>query len=200
MTILEKVSAQIDDLISAKNAQLADINARLDELSVELDSAKSAMDAATSVLDEDAFAAAESRLKKAETKIKMCESRREQIASRDYISEDESEKTIDALLAYENTIAAEFKSEVSPLLDALEKLRSEYVDEVKKTEEALRRWTSEIRETYTNRTGSLRIVDGQRTNRFDSPQKLHAVQYNGGEVCHSLGKVLLEMKSVMRKY
>lgn len=193
----ERVTSKINDLVDAKNSQLADISARLDELHAEMDAAETSMAAAASVLNEDAFASAEATLKKVKTKIEMYNSRSKQIAAQEYVSEEESEATIDSLLDYEKKLAAEFEKSITPHISALETILSNYIEEVQKTENTLNRWTSTIRVTYMNRTGRTRTVDGKCTNRFDTPQTIRIVPYIGCKASGALNTLLDTVKRSM---
>ena len=194
----ERVTSKINDLVDAKNSQLADISARLDELHAEMDAAETSMAAAASVLNEDAFASAEATLKKVKTKIEMYNSRRKQIAAQEYVSEEESEATIDSLLDYEKKLAAEFEKSITPHISALETILSDYVEEVQKTENTLIRWTSAIRDTYMNRNGGTRTVDGKPTKRFDTPQRIRLTPYIGCKASGALGTLLDAVKRSMK--
>lgn len=193
----ERIAKTMEELIESKKAQIEEINSKLEELNAEASGCLKEMDAAASDLDEAAYSCSEAKLERVNSKISMYKARQDQISKSDYISEEESEAAIDCLLDYEKTIADEFEKAITPHLAALAKLHGEYIDEVSLTENTLREWTRQIRQTYYNRNGSTRTVDGKRTNRFDTPQALRLVPYIGCKASGALGTLLDAVKRSM---
>ena len=195
MNEVEKIYKKIDALVSKKDEELAKVNEKLAELRADEIAAKSAMDAAMNDLDEAAYNSAEFKLKASQSRRAMYEGKLDQIAKQEYVSEEESEATIDALLDYEKVLQANFEKAIMPHLTALEELLAAYYADVDKTENTLRKWTNTIRKTYYNRSGSVREVNGESTNRFDTPQPVRVLPYTG---CKSAGALRSLLDSVKK--
>lgn len=175
-TILDEVKDHMRELQELKSADLETIEQKLQEAGGKLAAAELDMRRATEVMDADAYADAEEARRKAKTLLSMYNGRYEQIRQQEYISESESDKTIDRLLGYEKGLEAGFKAEIAGLLKQLAQAYEKYSAEVKATEDALTAWQLTIHANYRSE-GTIYKETG--TNRSLTPVPVHRLGYEG---------------------
>ena len=136
---------------------------------------------ATEEMNVDSYEAAKNQKHKAQTALDMYNGRYNQIKQQEYISEADSDKVVDSLLAYEGTLAEDFKAAVAEHLKALAGLLKDYKDAVRDTEVTLTNWQRDIHANYNTR-GSSQFYDeltGKHTDRSPRPVAVHTMPYTG---------------------
>lgn len=186
--VLEAAKDHMRELQELKTTDLETIEKKKQEARTQLEAAALAMRRATEVLDMDAYAEAEAGKRKAQTALAMYSARYEQIEQQEYISESESDKTIDALLEYEEELAADFKAAIAAPLQKLDKILADYLAAVKDAEDVITAWQRDVHANYSTRGASTRIdpFTGERTDRSETPVLVHRFIYDG---CKEAGQL-----------
>ena len=168
------------------------IRAKTNEILRQIEAAEKDSTAAAERMDLEAFEAAEERKKKAQNAAEMYRRRYDQIKHREYISEEESDATIDSLLAYEAELAEEFKQSIAKIYKRLEGILDEYTANVADVETTFLEWTSEIHSNFRSFSGTMRTdpLTGARTNRMEKALPVHAHPYVGGDEAARLADFL----------
>ena len=180
-TVVQDVKVKMRTLQEDKAAQLDTIRQKQDEARAQIEAAVLSMRQATEALDVRAYEEALADKKKAQTALDMYSGRYEQIAQKDYISEQESDKVIAGLLAYEEDLAAEFKAAAADILRQLAKLHKDYTEAVEETESTLSAWQRYIHANYKTFGRTLRMdpLTGELTDRSKTPTPVHLLRYEG---------------------
>jgi len=189
-TILEAVQERIKTMQDAKAAELGRIRQLQQEAGAQLDAAQAAMKRATEEMNIDAYEDAKNQKRKAQTALDMYAGRYTQIRQQEYINEEESDKVIKSLLQYEDELADNFIADLAAHLESLEAIYKSYMDEVRATEDTLRRWTNDIHANYQAEVTSRILPDGTVTKRMDRPQPVHRIEYTGCREAKLLGEYL----------
>lgn len=198
-TTLEAVKSKMKELQEARAAQYETINAMKATYTAQINAAAQAMKQATTELDVDAYDTARQAKRKAQAGLDMYKAREADLANQEIISEQESDKIIDSLLEYEETIAADFRQAITEPIRQLSRLYDEYVSAVKDTESTLTAWQNEIHANYSTRGQTVRIdpFTGERTDRSEQPQPVHRLPYLGCPEAQKLGAYLKKENEVL---
>jgi hypothetical protein len=181
-TVVEEVKARMQEMQQKKAGELETVRQRQQEAQTQKEAAELAIREATDSMDLDAYEEAKTAKRKAQTAIDMYTGKYNQISKQEYISEAESDKVIDSLLAYEDELAAGFKASVAEPLKKLDELQKAYADAVEDVEQTIRAWTGNIHANYRN-TGTT-YADG--TNRSPQPVPVRRLPYTGCSEAHQL--------------
>lgn len=195
-TILEEINEQMQALLDTKAAALKEIEEKITEARQELADAEEELKAATEEMNLKSYQKAEKQKADAQSKINMYSGRYKQIAGREYITEEESDKVIDKLLNYEKEIAANFKAEYCKKLQELKSFYNDYITEVRETEKTINKWGASIKPNFNTR-GRTTWTDpatGLQTTRSKTPVPVHNLPYEGSEESKQLAKFLQDCK------
>ena len=190
--VLQEVQERMQTMQAKKVEDLATIYERQDEAKRQIETARAAQKEASERMDVRAYEQAKNDERKAKTALEMFTKRYNMLQTQDFISEEESDRTIDALLAYEVKLAEDFKQAIIEPLKQLAKLHKDYTDEVTAVEDTIETWTRDIHKNFNTRGASSRIDEatGERTYRADRPVPVHAVRYTGSYEATQLGEYL----------
>lgn len=186
-TVVEEVKARMQEMQQKKAGELETVRQRQQEAQTQKEAAELALREATDSMDLDAYEEAKTAKRKAQTAIDMYTGKYNQISKQEYISEAESDKVIDSLLAYEDELAAGFKAALTEKLQDLEQLHREYSDTVRDAEQTILTWTTTIHSNHRSR-GLTRYADG--TDRSPKPIPVRNVAYAGCEEAKQLQEYL----------
>lgn len=178
-SIVEETKERIKELTESKAAELLSIQVSITEAKTKKEAANLAIKAATENTDIEAYDKAKADRRKAESEIEMYSARYNMLKNKELVSEEESDRTIDELLSYEEEIAAKFEFDIQEPLKEIKRILEEYNQEVKDTEITIESWTKCIHANY--RSATALYANG--TNRADTPQEVHKVAYTGGTAC-----------------
>lgn len=194
--VLQEVKERMADMIATKQAELDEIQKRQAEARTQIEAADLAMRAATEIMDADAYGAAQVKKYKAQTALEMYSRRYSQIEMREFISEEESDKVLDSLLAYEDDLAEAFKAGVAEPLKALDKLYTAYYTAVRDTERTMSAWQQDIHANYSTR-GCMQRTDetGAITDRNETPVPVRRTPFYGCAEASQLGDYLKKAKA-----
>jgi hypothetical protein len=186
--VLQEVKAKMKELRETKQAELDKIHRMTEDALNKIEAAGLAMKKATEEMNEEDYAAAKEAKQKATTAKEMYDKRYKQIAAQEYISEEESDKIIDSLLAFENQLAADFKKDLAEELKKLKALYKGYADTVQDTENTIRSWEQSIHRNYNSRGASYwtNPDTGETTTRSATPIPVHRLPYTGCNEAHQL--------------
>lgn len=180
--ILDRIDAMLADRaaeVEAIKAKLAENEAKLEKLREEQHSAMEKTDAA-------AYRKAKDAIGDAEAAVEMYSKRLDQIWTKEFLTEEDSDAVINGLLKFEDDLAVEYEKAIKVPIERLQKLHDDYIETVNQTEEAFRRWTSEIH-SYHHVRGTT-YSDG--TDRSEAPVPVRRTPYKGCAVSARVGKFL----------
>lgn len=173
--LITEIRERITDMQTTKANDLATVWEKKTQAETEKEAAELALKNATAVMDLEAYEEARAKKHKAQTAIDMYSSKHKQIETQEYISEEESNKVIDSILAYEEDLADTFRTELEKLLKPAAELLANYETDVRNAEETLRSWTDNIHANYRSMTTTYQ--DG--TNRSPKPVPVRNLPYTG---------------------
>ena len=176
-TILQEVQASIKEMQDKKQADLDKIAEKKEEARQQIEAAALAMKAATEQMDVDAYEDAKTAKRKAQTALDMYNGRYAQILAQEYISEAESDKVIDSLLAYDRELAADFEKALAEHLLAIKSLMDNFNTEEARLRNTITLWQESIHKNYRT-LGRTLYVDpetGAQTTRSKNP--VNIMQY-----------------------
>lgn len=191
MTALEEVKAIMKEMLDKKAEDLDRIQQLQQEARTKIEAAGLAMKHATENLDIEAYEEARQAKAKAQTALDVYNGRFRQIAEKEFVTEEESDRVINSLLEYENTLAESFKLAAGETLKTLADLYKCYKDEVAETESTLSQWQRDIHANYlSSMTLYYDPVTGNRTHRSPRPIPVRSAPYLGCEEARELGEYL----------
>lgn len=198
-TKAQEVQARIKELQEKKAQDLLAIQLKLDEARTQLEAADREVKEATEDMNLEAYEVAKEKQRKAQTAIDMFTGRYQQIKAKEYISETESDKVVDSLLAYEGQLEEDFKKAIAVHIKQLAKLHEDYVTAVRDTEKTLSTWQLDIHANYRTRGGGTRTdpFTGERTERMEKPTPVHMLPYQGCVEAARLGDYLKKESSLV---
>ena len=141
---------QIDQLIADREREIGEIDQHIAVAKSEKAKGEAALQCAIETTNQKNFDSAKSQIAAAESAIEMYSARREQLINKAFISEEESDKVIDSLLAYKTERDGEFIAAISAELSTISKLVSEYDSAYKAMTNTVRDWESQIHANYRN--------------------------------------------------
>lgn len=186
-TVVEEVKARMQEMQQKKAGELETVRQRQQEAQTQKEAAELAIREATDSMDLEAYEEAKTAKRKAQTAIDMYSGKYNQIKQQEYISEPESDKVIDSLLAYEDELAAGFKAAVAEPLKKLDELQQAYFDAVEDVEQTIKAWTGNIHANYRSE-GTIYRETG--TNRAPHPVPVRMTPYTGCSEAHILNEYL----------
>lgn len=175
--ILQEVQASIKEMQDKKQADLDKIAEKKEEARQQIEAAAQAMNAATEQMDVDAYEEAKTAKRKAQTALDMYNGRYAQILGQEYISEAESDKVIDSLLAYDREVVAGFEKDLAEHLLAIKSLLDSFNAEEARTLNTITLWQESIHKNYRTlgRTLYTDPETGKQTARSKNP--VNIMQY-----------------------
>lgn len=198
-TTLESVKTKMQELKEARAAQYETINAMKATYTAQINAAAQEMKQATTELNVDAYDTARQAKRKAQAGLDMYKAREADLANQEIISEQESDKIIDSLLEYEETIAADFRQAITEPIRQLRQILDNYKREVANTEKTIHEWEQDIHANYISRNGMSRVdqITGERTNRSETPLPVHRLPYLGCPEAQKLEAYLKKENEVL---
>lgn len=143
--VAKEVQTRINALTEQKTGEIVKIKDKLAQLRADLEAIQGRAKAATEALDADAYMKEQTAAQKTAAEISMYESRLEQINSREMVTEEDSERTINSLLAYARELDDLARKEMEPHIEALRAIEREYTELFDETTEVMRGWAHSIR-------------------------------------------------------
>lgn len=197
-TILQEVKARMQEMQDKKAEELQAIQNKKTEAYTQKEAAELAIQEATKSMDLEAYEEAKTAKRKAQSAIDMYSGKYAQISKQEYISEEDSDKVIDSLLAYENELAAGFKAAVAEHLKALSTTLQDYLTEIADTEGTITAWGATIHANHNSR-GRTYYTDanGQESTRSETPIPVHIMPYTGCREAHQLKEYLEKAKGIL---
>ena len=187
----QEVQKQIKEMMDKKQGELAQINDKRTEAQTRKEAAEIAIQKATEIMDLEAFEEAKQEKHKAQTAIDMYSGRYKQLAAQEYISEEESDRVIDSLLAYEQELGKDFIADLKEPLNKLRNILTRYFEDIRETEQTIRSWEVNIHANYSTRGQSIRTLPtGEKTDRMDAPTPVHKQPFTGCTEAHQLENYL----------
>jgi len=193
--LVEQTNARIKELVDNKAAELLTIQAKVTDARTQKEAAVLAIKDATEKTDLEAYDKAKAEKKAADSAIEMYSARYKMLEEKDFVTEEESDKTIDSLLAYEEELAAEYEAAIQEPLKALVKLQKEYKEAVQAAERTITKWTSTIHENHR----SVGTTYANGTNRSEAPVPVHRTPYEGCNASGAMRNALGHLEQYIAK-
>lgn len=187
----KKILKQIETLKAEKTEQLETIFEKAQQAGRDAEKAAEDMKKAAETLDLDAYQEAKNAEERAKIAAQMYGERYAALEAREFLSEAESDQTIDSLKRYEEDLAADYEKKIVTPISALNRIHMDYIDAVQETETAIREWTLNIHRNY--RAEGTTYKDG--TNRSPKPIPVRNIPYEGSELSKKIGNFLNNIKS-----
>ncbi len=194
LTPVDEARQQMQSILTTKANDLTEAETRLQEASVAVQEAQRRSDDMTAVMDLAGFEAAQDELKKAILAEQMYRGKLTQLEKKKYITEEESNAVIDALLAYEDELGQAFEDTLRTKLMELKTALDAYKTEIRNTETTIDEWTGNVFPNYRSKSSTYTGPDGQRTNRASSPQPVHPLPYTGNSASQKVHEFLTKMQ------
>lgn len=166
---------KIDEFEKEKAAELEAIAQQIKEKNDALAAAKDEIQKATESTNLKAYTAAKAKEAEVSAAIEMYTARYTQIERREYVTQKDSDATIDALLQYEADIADEYIKEIGPAVETIRKAHADYMTAVKAAESTIAEWTGRIHANY--RAEHTTYANG--SNVSPVPVPVHGTPYLG---------------------
>ena len=195
--ISKKVMDRIRKIQKNRADELGEVKNKKDAAEKQLEEARQALKDATQRTDLKAYESAQLAKDKAQTACNMYGDRYNQLVQMDLISEEESDKVFDSLLAYEDELGKAFLKDISDPLEKLKTIHRDYVSAIAEAEHAMDSWHNEIHPNYNTR-GTMSRVDpetGLITDRSKHPVPVHILPFVGCPESVELGKFLATVEA-----
>jgi len=179
--IIDDTKREIEELVNKKNAEMDKISDALNKAHAELNIALDEQKKASDEMNAKAYAAACRSVADAESVIGMYEMRRDTLKAQEMISDEDSDKKIDALLQYEKDIEQEYADLVREHIKAINDIYKEYNKNVRDAENVIDDWTRRIHPNYrrpNTKLGDAAILRGDDRK----PWPVHNTYYDGGKL------------------
>lgn len=196
--ISKKVMDRIRKIQKNRADELGEVKNKKDAAEKQLEEARQALKDATQRTDLKAYESAQLAKDKAQTACNMYGDRYNQLVQMDLISEEESDKVFDSLLAYEDELGKAFLKDISDPLEKLKSIHRDYVSAIAEAEHAMDSWHNEIHPNYNTR-GTMSRVDpdtGLITDRSKHPVPVHILPFVGCPESVELGKFLATVGNI----
>ena len=143
-SIIETVNARIDEIISARDAEIASAEKALEDAKAAVAEAQGRADAAISATDVDGYEAAVSDLGKAERSVTLYDARLSQLRDKRNISAAEDATVMANIRAHQQSLQDTATSEIIALLSRLEEIGRQYFADQDEINELIWRWHSKV--------------------------------------------------------
>lgn len=191
---VEEVRASIQKMCEDKARELAKIDEKIRQAEQAEEKAAAEMHEAVVNTNIGAYAIAKEAQTAANTTLEMYRERRRQLDTKQFVTEEESDATIDALLDYEKQLTANFIAAIREPLDKLATLQENYAQEIAQAEATIIDWTGRIHANYSTRGGTF-FADG--TDRSPEPVPVRRIPYTGAPASEVTANYIHKVREVM---
>jgi len=160
---IKKLNDRMGKMLEDNKQALEDIDSSIEKIKQDIEKFSQDRKACSEKSDLKGYEEATGKIEKAKVADEMYAARRSQINSKAFVSEAESDKTVDSVFEYENKLAADYEQRMGEIIKAMLPIQAEYESKVKDAEEALSKWENHIHE-------NTRFV----SNSFTSPLRLES--------------------------
>lgn len=143
-TIIETVNARIDEIISARDAEIASAEKALEDAKAAVAEAQGRADAAIFSTDIDAYESAVADLGKAERSVTLYDARLEQLRSKRTVASAEDARIVAQIRAHQKTLQDDVTAEIIALLSRVEEIGRAYYTAQDELNELIWRWHSKV--------------------------------------------------------
>lgn len=173
-TVVEQVKEKIAGYVADRERELTEIDAHITAAEADRATAEAAMKIAVEGTDQTGYNAAKAQIEAAQNVIDMFTERKAQLIGKEFLSEAESDATIDSLLAYKTDrdadLAAALAEECARIREIVDKYKGEYKD----VYDTIRTWEEQIHANY--RRLGVTYAPG---NEPKDPAPVHIPQMHG---------------------
>ena len=201
MAILENIKKRMTEVQKMKAEDLAQISKVQLDASEKITAAETAMREASAKMDPGAYEKAQGEKNTARIAWEMAAERRRQLQYQEYITEEESDRAIDDLLAYEVKITEDFKKATAAPLRELARLYDEYMEKIGDVEGTLSAWQDNVHANYRSRGGTMYYdeTSGSYTDKASDPVRVKSPLSHGCEESHTLKRYLEKAEALYRE-
>lgn len=196
----QEIKNRMAELIAERTKELEAIEEEITKTQEYRSELMADLDTAAAQLDLANYENAKENLKQTEVSLEMYFKRLKQIQAKKVISEEESDRVIDSLLRYEESLAEDFKKDIAAPLKQLADILEAYRAEVREAEETLTNWQRDIHANYISRGGAMYYdeMTESYTERSKTPVQVHGTPYTGCSEAEVLGIYLRKAESLYR--
>ena len=148
--VLTDTMKKLDQIRERKARDSVEVEAKLISLRSEQAELQKELDQAAESMDLTRYEAISDKIKTVNTAIRMYEAKKDSLSSVTGISVEESDRTVDSLIAYEKVLSDQFIEDIAEPVAKLEKIIDEYDKNRKDLNETVRQWLSELNYKYRN--------------------------------------------------
>lgn len=188
--IVKETQQRINTLVAQKEVEVKSIQQEIDAANAAYEKASQDIQDAMAATNLDAYEEAKRAQLAAKSKREMYSGRLQQLNAYEFVSEQESDDLIDALLDKEREIEADYEQKLAKVIEDLKAVQAAYEQAKGETKTTIDRWTWLIHKNYRTR-GLSSYVDeatGERTDRSPIPVNVRHVPSRFGGMVHSFLK------------
>ena len=173
--IVTATKDRISQLLDKQAGEIAEAKAKVFEADNQIAAAETTIEEATLSMDTESYIAATKTKERAMIEKEMYSKRLEQLEHSRVVTEEESDRTIDDLFAFEDEAEKEYLFKIRPVIQQLQEINVEYKGLIADCENVIRTWTAQIYPNYRSFTATY--PDG--THRSPEPIPLRPHPYLG---------------------
>ncbi len=182
----EQVKKRIEEIKAEREKQIAELEAKIKACADASKGLDAKIEAAAAAENLEAWNKATFEKSSAEAKIKMLSQKIEQIKKFDFVSKEESEKTIDALIELENELDASMSKAVLDAYNTLKPVYEAYREASGEATNIIKQWIKEIRPYYGDRFKSdfeMKSHYNSNTQKADLVYQEYETKKGTGWIC-----------------
>lgn len=143
-SVIKTVNTRIDEILSARNAELADAEKALADAKAAVASAQSRAEAATAATDVDGYCAACEDVEKATRSVEVYEKRLKHLRGNRLVSIEEDTRTVAEIRAYQKELQDKTTEAILNLLSQIEDIGQTYFNNRDEANKLIARWHNQV--------------------------------------------------------
>lgn len=143
-SVIKTVNTRIDEILSARNAELADAEKALADAKGIVAAARNRAEVATAATDADGYCAACEDVEKATRAVEMYEKRLEQLHGNRLVSVEEDTQTVAEIRAYQKELQDQATEDIINLLSQIEDIGQKYHCNQDEANKLIARWHNQV--------------------------------------------------------
>lgn len=143
-SVIKTVNTRIDEILSTRNAELADAEKALADAKAAVASGQSRAEAATAATDVDGYCAACEDVEKATRSVEVYEKRLEQLRGNRLVSIEEDARTVTEIRTYQKDLQDKTTESIINLLSQIEDISQAYFLNQDEANRLIARWHNQV--------------------------------------------------------
>lgn len=148
--ILNETKKRLDQLCDKRARESSDVESKLIALKNELSDMQRDLEQAAADTDLSRYEMISKKIESYKMAISMYETKKASLSGAEGITHAESDATIDALIAYQNTLTSEYVSAISEPLATIRQAQAEYRQSLDDLRNLIMTWQNELNMPYRN--------------------------------------------------